>query len=208
MSTNIPSISSFIYIPRIGFIPKVRLFLFSIMISLAVMFQFIPDIISQPVEAKPFVYNPHSQKEKIFKYIKEENANIDTDTAYRIADVVIEVEKEYKIPKEIQLALIRRESRFDKYALGSAGELGFCQILPKYHVDKLKNMIKDEKIRTKNIYDTRTNIMLSASILSDCLNKRKNNSMSNALACYNGTRKPGDYSLAIIKTAKEIKQII
>jgi soluble lytic murein transglycosylase-like protein len=124
-----------------------------------------------------------------------------------LADAIIETHKRYGMPIEIQLALIKRESNFEKYELGQAGELGFYQIMTRPHAGRVFRMMETAEITTKNLYDPHTQAAIGGSIFKECMQKRKHN-MGNALACYNGTQSAGDYSQTILATAKAIKQSI
>ena len=209
MKTKIPCRSSFVYIPKFGFIPKMCIVLISMMLTLALTVQSIPDAISTSAEAKQIQHkNPLvTQQDRIVDYMQHVNRSLDVDTAYQLADAIVETKKRYGMPIEIQLALIKRESNFEKYALGQAGELGFYQIMTEPHAGRVFKMMRTEEITTKNLYDPHTQAAIGGSIFKDCLKQRKQN-MSKALACYNGTESAGDYSMSILNTAKAIKQSI
>lgn len=88
-----------------------------------------------------------------------------------------------KLAPELVLAVIEVESRFDHYAISSAGALGLMQIMP-FWLDEIGK--PDD-----NLFQTRTNLRFGCTILKYYL-ERERGSMVNALARYNGSYgKPG-----------------
>lgn len=83
-----------------------------------------------------------------------------------------------RIPPELALAVIEVESRFDRFAISSAGAQGYMQIMPFW----LKEIAGPEE----NLFHTRTNLRMGCTILRFYLDKERGN-LVNALARYNGS---------------------
>ena len=78
----------------------------------------------------------------------------------------------------IVLALIEVESRFDSYAVSSAGAMGMMQIMPFWK--------KEIGRPNDNLIDTQTNLRYGCTILRYYLDKEKGR-LADALARYNGS---------------------
>ena len=74
--------------------------------------------------------------------------------------------------------MIEIESRFDRFAISSAGALGLMQVMPFW----LKEIGHPED----NLFDIHTNLRMGCTILRYYLDKEKGN-LTHALARYNGS---------------------
>lgn len=83
-----------------------------------------------------------------------------------------------RIPPELALAVIEVESRFDRYAISSAGAQGYMQIMPFW----LKEIAGPEE----NLFHTQTNLRMGCTILRYYLDRERGN-LVGALARYNGS---------------------
>ena len=83
-----------------------------------------------------------------------------------------------RIPPELALAVIEVESRFDRFAISSAGAQGYMQIMPFW----LKEIAGPEE----NLFHARTNLRMGCTILRYYLDKERG-SLVPALARYNGS---------------------
>jgi len=79
---------------------------------------------------------------------------------------------------ELVLAVIEVESRFDKFAISSAGARGLMQVMPFW----LKEIGRPED----NLFDMQTNLRMGCIILRHYLDKEKGD-LTHALARYNGS---------------------
>jgi soluble lytic murein transglycosylase-like protein len=79
---------------------------------------------------------------------------------------------------ELVLAVIEIESRFDRFAISSAGALGLMQVMPFW----LKEIGHPED----NLFDIHTNLRMGCTILRYYLDK-ENGNLTHALARYNGS---------------------
>ncbi len=83
-----------------------------------------------------------------------------------------------KLPPELVLALIQVESRFDRYAISSAGAQGLMQIMPFW--------LKEIGRPGDNLFRATTNLRMGCTILRYYLDMEKGD-MTRALARYNGS---------------------
>jgi len=199
-----------VYVPNLGFIPKYKAIILSSLMTFAILFNGVILIESDKLEASTLAYKRPPlpiQQDKIVNYIKQIRPDIDNNIAIMLANAIVKNSHTYKIPVEVQLAIAKNESHFEQYALGSAGEIGFFQIMVSVHSKRVFYMLKSNEISNKNIYDPYTNATLGANILSSCLSKKKQN-MGNALICYNGSSKAEEYSVRVLQSAKQIQAVI
>lgn len=83
-----------------------------------------------------------------------------------------------KLRPELVLAVIEIESRFDKFAISSAGARGLMQVMPFW----LKEIGRPDD----NLFDMKTNLRMGCTILRHYMDKEKGN-LTHALARYNGS---------------------
>ena len=83
-----------------------------------------------------------------------------------------------QLQPEVVLALIEVESRFDSYAISSAGAMGMMQIMPFWK--------KEIGRPNDNLIDTQTNLRYGCTILRYYLDNEKGR-LADALARYNGS---------------------
>jgi len=119
-------------------------------------------------------------EDRVYVYIKKQNNKLDDNTVYEFANAIVRESSNHQIPVNLMLGLIKTESHFRQYEISVAGAMGFWQVLPRHHLDKIK------KLQNRNLYDPNSNTILGAKILKDCLKKYKR-SLENGLGCYNGT---------------------
>lgn len=95
-----------------------------------------------------------------------------------------------RIPPELALAVIEVESRFDRFAISSAGAQGYMQIMPFW----LKEIAGPEE----NLFHTRTNLRMGCTILRFYLDKERGNLVP-ALARYNGSLGKPQYPNLVLR---------
>lgn len=113
------------------------------------------------------------------------------DMSSRLAPIVPDPDKRIKLLKQIHfeatrarlrpelvLAVIEVESRFDRFAISSAGAIGLMQVMPFW--------LKEIGRPKDNLFDIRTNLRLGCTILRYYMDKEKND-LTAALARYNGS---------------------
>lgn len=127
--------------------------------------------------------------------IKENNKTIDDDTASDLADAIVEVAKSDVSRIKLLLSLAKVESGFKQYAISETGALSFFQILPRWHIDKIK------KLEVADLYDAHNQTILANQVISDCSKKFKK--LDATLKCYNGNSDP-NYADKVIHNMNSI----
>lgn len=136
--------------------------------------------------------------DKVYKYIRGVNPNIESSVLRTLSTSIVYESVKHDIPLNLILAVIKTESHFKQYAISHAGAMGFWQVLPRAHYDKIA------KLENKNLYDPITNSALGAKILKDCIKRFK--SVESGLLCYNGSNfdETKVYSNKVLAVAKTI----
>lgn len=102
----------------------------------------------------------------------------DSDQRLALLKEIHGAAKQANVPPEFVLAVIEVESRFNRYAISSAGALGLMQVMPFW-----KKEIGREQ---DNLIDVRTNLRYGCAILRYYLDIADNH-WAEALARYNGS---------------------
>lgn len=110
-----------------------------------------------------------------------------------VQDVIFAECEKYGIEPAIVIAMIERESHFDRYAIGDDGRaLGLMQVLPKHH---LKRMIS---LGCTDLFDPIQNVTVGIDYLAECYDRY--GSIDKALVAYNS----GSYSGTITNYALDV----
>ena len=91
--------------------------------------------------------------------------------------------EEYKLDKYLVYAVMRTESRFDKFAVSKVGAKGLMQITDETGNDCAKRL-KIPSYATDALFDPEINIQIGCYYLKSLIDKYDN--INNALAAYNG----------------------
>jgi len=91
---------------------------------------------------------------------------LDPQLANSISEAVLKYSHEYKLPPELIIHIMNRESRFRPLVRSSAGAVGLMQIMTKAHKDKLKEM----GITPEEAYHIDNNIKLGCWIFREYFN--------------------------------------
>ena len=134
------------------------------------------------------------ESEVWYKMMEPRIRRIVKDREERMAilkEVICESQRpgEERLPPGLVLALIHVESRFDHYAVSSAGAVGLMQVMP-FWPEQL-GMRRNELTRIPQ------NIRMGCAILRFYLRK-EGNSVTRALARYNGSGRKREYSKLVI----------
>lgn len=86
-----------------------------------------------------------------------------------------------RVPTSLVLAIISVESNFREDLLGFNDDTGLMQIIPKYHGERIKRYLYDEKV---DLYDPRVNIMVGMDYLEE-LFEEFDDDMSSVILAYN-----------------------
>lgn len=95
-----------------------------------------------------------------------------------------------KLAPELVLAVVEVESRFDRYAISSAGALGLMQIMP-FWLDEIGKP-------GDNLFNTQTNLRFGCAILKYYLEMEKGR-VTQALARYNGSYGKPQYPNLVLR---------
>lgn len=98
---------------------------------------------------------------------------VETNTANRIAPLIITNAQQYQIDPLLLAALIRQESSYRNNVISPAGAVGLTQIMPKYW----------QNICAGDLFDEATNIHCGSYVLAKY--KQSSGSWKKALAYYN-----------------------
>lgn len=155
------------------------------------------------VDNKPIIqdkqtYELNSYEKKVARIISD-FYNISLEESKKVVNTVYTYTKESNIDPYLIFGIIATESNFNRLAKSSTGA-GYTQVYEKYHLNKIKG---------RDIYDTKVNINIGVSIFKDCINKHKNE--YNALACYNGATtdlKKEEYVIKVFKNKNKLVEKI
>jgi hypothetical protein len=206
MATKIVHSSDLFYVNRVGFIKKCTVFkwLLSIILILSTFtyYHFIDldksKFDSMIVTSENIVKEDIKQEtllDRVEDYIHSKNPNLDDDTKSALAKTIVDESISKKISLELILGLVYVESKFDQYAVSSSGALGFFQVKPGVHRDKIA--MQDNR----DLYDPVTNTKIGLKVLGDCM--RIHSGIRKSLSCYNGSGNDESESYAnkVIKSA-------
>ena len=112
--------------------------------------------------------------------IRRIKPQLDVAIINEIDKAIMKYSAMYKLPPELVVYVMDRESKFSTLAKSSAGAIGLMQILPKYHRDKMDEM----GIEYKEVYHIDNNVRLGCWILREYYNNTK--SIDKALTRYVG----------------------
>lgn len=120
---------------------------------------------------------------RLKRYVKDDRARLE------LLRIVHAEAHRAKLAPELVLSVIEVESRFDPYAISSAGALGLMQIMP-FWLDEIG-------VEGDNLFDIRTNLRFGCTILRYYLDIEKGQ-MVPALARYNGSYGKPQYPNLVI----------
>jgi soluble lytic murein transglycosylase-like protein len=139
------------------------------------------------------------------KYINKINKDISKEDTLQIVKSTMQWSKEFNVDPALLVAIQQTESKFDKYAISSAGAFGVMQVIPKWHLDKLQQAKKETG--SPELFNIHTNIYLGTKVLKECL--KQFNLQRNALLCYNGSNaNPNGYDEKVMAAYRSIRENI
>lgn len=170
---------------------KMKKFLLAIIILMCCNLGIANDGISQ------FVSSMDDQEYAAHWIVKHTKEKVNIDTARSISKNAFMSGISKNLNPKMILAMIKTESNFNKNARSPYGAVGVMQVVPKYHLAKLKG---------KNPTDIKTSIDVGTTILADC----NNGNYNKMLSCYSGfsLKTVFKYKESIAKTEKEISNYI
>ncbi len=99
----------------------------------------------------------------IVPIINKLRPQLDDKIVEEIAGSIIKNSREYRLPPEFVVYLIKRESGFNVLAKSNKGAVGLMQVLPKWHQDKMKK----DGITNSQLYHIDKNIKLGCWIFRE-----------------------------------------
>lgn len=155
---------------------------------------------TQTAQQTKLSYEEHIEKEKAAKAISKMYRNIDYKGAMQLVTSIYDHAKTHGLRPSLILAMVATESSFKRTARSTKGAVGYLQVIPKYHWNK---------IRGRNLWDTDVNVQVGTLVLKECYRKHKNE--KRALACYNGATTPEkaeQYYRQVARNQYALKQAI
>lgn len=156
-------------------------------------------------------YNKKNIDYGVFKIPAEDIALINYVTRINksegndIALATIKWANHFEIDPKFILAIQKVESRFDRYAISSAGAMGLMQVIPKWHIEKLHTAKK--VVGSPELFGIDSNIYMGIQVIKDCLSKYK--VVNQALKCYNGSiDMKTTYDADVLREYNNIKQYV
>ncbi len=141
----------------------------------------------------------------LIEYVQSTNKSLTEKEAIDIIMSMSKWSKEFKIDLSLIVATAQTESRFDKHAISSAGALGLMQVIPSWHLARIKKAKED--VGTPELFNIETNVYLGTAILKECIQNFK--TVSKGLLCYNGSMsKPNGYDEKVLKTKNTIERYV
>lgn len=117
-----------------------------------------------------------------------------------VQDVIFAECEKYNIPPEIVIAMIEKESQFNRYAIGDDGRsFGLMQIQPKHHIQRMIDL------GCTDLFDPVQNVTVGIDILAELYIRYGD--IAKALVAYNGGSYKGtitNYATSVWAKAKEL----
>jgi soluble lytic murein transglycosylase-like protein len=126
----------------------------------------------------PCAFADSSDSAKLFtaSWIIEKQTKVDASDVDKIVAEAFEQGARHRIDPFLIIALINKESTFNKKARNKNRASGLMQVIPYWHRDKIEG---------RNIFSVKVNIEVGTQILADCLDKYSQK-LTQALKCYSG----------------------
>jgi soluble lytic murein transglycosylase-like protein len=131
------------------------------------------------------------REERNFTFITNNSKpdGINEEEAASLSKALIKWGDHFNVPQEYLLAVGMHESHFDRYAVSTSNALGFFQVIPKYHLQKIQDA--HHHTGKRDLFDPEVQAYLVASILSKYREASKG-SMDGALIRYYGSQSVKD----------------
>lgn len=117
------------------------------------------------------------------EYIMGVNPKVQEEDAKKIATSVIKWGAHFNQEPTLLLAIAKVESTFNKYAISPVGAMGVLQVLPRWHIDKLKDA--EKTLGSPEMFKIDSNVYVGAQVIRDC--RKRFGAVETALKCYNGS---------------------
>ena len=169
------------------------------MVGLFLGFMFQPQLVCHNVSKSAALSAP-SEEVALINYVSKFSKE-----GYNIAVSSIKWATEFEIDPMLVLAIQKVESRFDKFAISSAGAMGLMQVIPSWHIDKIKYTKK--MVGSPELFSIEANIVTGIQVLKDC--QVKHRVVSESLKCYNGSvGMKTNYDARVMREYEDIKRYV
>lgn len=161
--------------------------------------------------------------EKVMTYLRDNSyveEGVDDEELHYIVGRVMTIANNFDfIPSSLGLSLIANESGFDKYCQSNAGARGLCQVIPKYHANRLSTYLEDgEEYDPDMFFNVTLNIQTGLDYLSQILVETEgdvtyalmwyNQGPSSAYDSYISNGKTSSYAEKVIALATELEDVL
>lgn len=204
MATRIPSRNELYYDYKKGFFAKSRFNKkFKIGMVIGLFIGFLIPASATYNKTKEFyddniISKIPSEEVALISYVEKMNPQKGLD----IALATIKWAKHYEVDPKLILAVQTVESKFDIHAISSSGAMGLMQIIPKWHLEKIKQAKID--VGTPELFNVDSNIYIGTWVLKECMSKFK---FADALeVCYSGGHV--GYANSVITNYNFIKKFV
>jgi soluble lytic murein transglycosylase-like protein len=130
----------------------------------------------ETLKDQPVFGQEHLRESHFVKGVMELYPSIPELEAQKVVGLVNYYSQELNLTPTVALAVIGTESEFVRTARSATG-VGYTQVYPKYHKNKIKN---------RDLFKTQVNIEVGMKILQECKERTGKPGYRTALACYNG----------------------
>jgi len=133
---------------------------------------------------------------RIEEIIKKSNPKLKQEKIDEYKKYIRKWAVEHELDPVFIASMIHRESHFKEDSVSKANAIGLCQIIAKWHMDKINKL----NIKKENLFDVNHNINIGCQIIKEYL-KKSNGDYKLALLRYNGakTNKENQYVRDILE---------
>lgn len=139
------------------------------------------------------------EKRAYAKALAKKYKTLTVSSSTKLVELVYKHSKRNGVPVHLGFGIIAVESNFNSRARSKSGAVGYTQVLPRWHKDKIKG---------RNIMNPEVNIEVGMSILKSCMDLYRDE--KKMLGCYNGSikgRAMARYSKKVIVAASQINKL-
>lgn len=141
-----------------------------------------------------FAQENYSARNFTMSWIENKQTKTYQDDIVKIVAAAFDQGAKHKIDPLLIIALINKESTFNKKARNKSKASGLMQVIPYWHKDKING---------RNIFSVNVNIEVGTIILKDCLEKHRQK-IQPALRCYSGGAN-NKYFKDVMSTRKKLQ---
>jgi hypothetical protein len=136
---------------------------------------------ASPVSAALVTEPPHEERHHALSEFLARRYNISQDVTFDLVTMAHAAGRQIGLDPLLIIAVMAVESRFNPLAESVAGAKGLMQVIPRYHVEKFREVGGDKW----SVFDPETNILVGSQILKEYL--RRTGNLTAALQLYVGS---------------------